>query len=213
MTSSPTHGRRATTVGRGDRSIWYYLGISLSAALLVAVAALAVVIIVIPKVTGSIPMTVLTSSMEPSLPPGTLIIVKPIDPADIVIGDAITYQITSGEHAVITHRVIAIETSTDGSRTFILKGDNNSDADPDPILPLQVQGKVWYSVPYLGWVNNLFGGPNRDWIVPALAIALFGYAGFTVASAVASRLRRKRSASTDVPTESSAGQLGARDLP
>lgn len=213
MTSSPTHGRRATTVERGDRSIWYYLGISLSAALLVAVGALAIVIIVIPKVTGSIPMTVLTSSMEPSLPPGTLIIVKPIDTADIVIGDAITYQITSGEHAVITHRVIAIETSTDGSRTFILKGDNNSDADPDPILPLQVQGKVWYSVPYLGWVNNLFGGPNRDWIVAALAIALFGYAGFTIASSVASRLRTKRSASTDVPAESSAVQLGARDLP
>ena len=173
-----------------ERSFWYYLGVALSAALLVIVLGLAAAIIVIPKASGSIPLTVLTSSMEPGLPPGTLVIVRPIDPDDIVIGNVVTYQIRSGEPDVITHRVIEINTSTDGSRSFVFKGDNNSDADPEAILPLQIKGDVWYSIPYVGWVNNAINGSNRTWIVPIIAVGLFAYAGFTVISAIMSRKRR-----------------------
>ena len=174
-----------------ERSLWYYLAVALSAALLVIVLALAAVIIVIPKVSGSLPLTVLTSSMEPGLPPGTLIIVRPIDPRDIVIGNVVTYQIRSGEPDVITHRVTEINTSTDGSRSFTLQGDNNSDPDPDPVLPLQIKGDVWYSIPYVGWVNAAINGSNRSWIVPIVATALFAYAGFTVVSAIIARKRRR----------------------
>ena len=46
----------------------------------------------------------LTSSMEPGLPPGTLVIVKPIDPVDVRIGTVITYQLESGKPTVVTHR-------------------------------------------------------------------------------------------------------------
>ena len=91
-----------------EKTVWHYLGVSLSAALLVLVIALAALVIVIPKVAGAIPMTVLTSSMEPGLPPGTLIIVKPIDPAALAINDVATYQIESGKRGVITHRIVAI---------------------------------------------------------------------------------------------------------
>ncbi|WP_309621159.1 signal peptidase I [Salinibacterium sp.] len=173
-----------------ERSLWYYLGVGLSAAMLIIVVTLAVMIILIPKASGSIPLTVLTSSMEPGLPPGTLIIVRPIDPENIVIGTVVTYQIRSGEPDVITHRVMEINTSTDGSRSFIFKGDNNSDPDPDPVLPLQIKGDVWYSIPWVGWVNTAINGSNRPWIVPVVAAALFGYAGFTVVSAISSRRRR-----------------------
>lgn len=175
-----------------ERSLLYYLGLMLSAVLLLFVVGLALMLIVVPKVTGSIPLTVLTSSMEPGLPPGTLVIVKPIDPKDIVIGDIVTYQIESGVPGVITHRVIDIATSSNGDRTFIFQGDNNDAPDENPVLPVQIQGKVWYSIPYAGYLNSTVNGSNRSWIIPVIAGALFVYATYMIVSGIYSAYRVRR---------------------
>ena len=188
-------GRRSSATGAvGPRGLLHYLGVGLSAGLLAFVLLVGVLVIVVPAATGSTPMTVLTSSMEPTYPPGTLIIVKPIDSQDIRIGDPITYQIKSGEEAVVTHRVIAITSSTDGSTTFTTQGDNNGAPDAAAVIPEQVKGKVWYSVPWIGYLNNLVNGTNRGWIVPAIAIGLFLYAGYMVASGLASAVKKRREA-------------------
>lgn len=177
-----------------EKSLWHYLGLVLSAAALLLVIALAVMLIVVPKATGSIPLTVLTSSMEPGLPPGTLIIVRPVDPNDLRLGDVITYQIHSGRPGVITHRIIAINASSSGDRTFELKGDNNSQADADAIIAEQIQGRLWYSVPLLGHVNNAVNGENRAWIIPVGAVLLFSYAGYMVASGALAAVKKRRAA-------------------
>ena len=176
----------------GSKSLWHYLRVAISASLLILVLALAAAVIVVPAVTHSIPLTVLTSSMEPTLPPGTLVIVRPVEPADIRIGDAVTYQIRSGEPEVITHRVIAITQGVDGFRSFTLQGDNNAAPDPDPVQEVQVQGRVWYSVPYLGWVNSAVNGENRSWIVPAVAGLLLAYAAWMVVSGIVAGRRAAR---------------------
>ena len=182
-----TRSRRALRT----RGLLYYIGLGLSAGLLGLLALIGALVIVIPAVTGSTPMTILTGSMQPTYPPGTLIIVKPIETADIRIGDPITYQIESGKPDVVTHRVIAIAT-TDGETTFTTKGDNNSAADAKPVQPLQVRGTVWYAVPYIGYVNTIVNGDNRSWIVPLSAVALFAYAGWMLASGIAQSVRRRR---------------------
>jgi signal peptidase len=176
------------------KSLWYYLRVAISASLLILVLALAAAVIVVPAVTHSIPLTVLTSSMEPSLPPGTLVIVQPVEPADIRIGDAVTYQIRSGEPEVITHRVIAITQGVDGSLAFTLQGDNNASPDADPVQEVQVQGRVWYSVPYLGWVNSTVNGENRSWIIPIAAGVLLCYAVWMVISGIVGSRRKAREA-------------------
>jgi signal peptidase len=175
------------------RGLWYYLGVSLSTVLLLAVLTIAMLVIVIPKATGALPMTVLTSSMEPGLPAGTLIIVKPIDPDALAIGDVATYQIQSGKRGVITHRIIAINLLADGERSFLFQGDNNSAID-DPVRSVQIQGKLWYAIPLLGWVNNVVNGENRSWIMPVAASLLFAYAGYSVASAIAESVKKRRKA-------------------
>lgn len=182
-----SEAKRTAPVERGPL---HYIGLGLSGALLLLVIALAVIVIVIPRASGSIPLTVLTGSMAPGLPPGTLIVVQPVDVDDLAVGDVITYQIRSGDPAVITHRVIAINASTTGERTFETKGDNNSDADPDPVSAIQVQGKVWYSVPLVGFANNAVNGENRAWIVPGIAVLLIAYAGYMIASGVPSAVRK-----------------------
>jgi signal peptidase len=176
------------------KGLGHYLLVSLSAAALLLMLALAAAVIVVPAMTKSVPMTVLTSSMEPKLPPGTLLIVKPVDVNDIRVGDVITYQIRSGEPDVITHRVIAVTTSTTGERLFTLQGDNNGSPDPDPIRAVQVQGRLWYSVPYIGWVNTWVNGENRAWIIPLVAGGLFAYAVWMVISGIIGNRKKKRNA-------------------
>lgn len=52
----------------GARAVVHAVVLGVSTGLLLLVAALAVVLIVVPKATGSMPLTVLTQSMEPTLP-------------------------------------------------------------------------------------------------------------------------------------------------
>jgi len=177
------------------RGVLYYLGLGLSAGLLAFLLLVGALVIAIPALSGATPMTILTSSMQPTYPPGTLIIVKPVEPDEIRIGDAITYQLESGKPEVVTHRVISIAAGDDG-KTFVTQGDNNAIADAEAVLPVQVRGAVWYSVPYIGFANTVVNGEARAWIVPALAVLLFGYAGYMFASGVHQSMRRRRRAVT-----------------
>ena len=176
------------------RGLMYYLGLGVSAGVLAIVVLVGVLVIAIPVFSGSTPMTVLTSSMEPTYPPGTLIIVKPIEPEAVRIGDALTYQIESGKPAVVTHRVTEVQNSTSGELAFITKGDNNSQADELPVRPVQIKGTVWYSIPWIGYVNNIINGDARSWIVPLIATLLLLYAGYAFASGIVTTARKRRRA-------------------
>ena len=188
-----------------ETSMWGYLRVTISAVLLMLMIALGFAVIVVPAITKSVPLTVLTSSMEPGLPPGTLVIVRPVAPADIRMGDVVTYQIRSGEPGVITHRIIAVTTTASGERSFTLQGDNNGAPDPDPVREVQVQGRVWYALPYLGWVNNAMGGDARNTVVPIAAAALLLYAAWTILSGLLGRKKAQR----DADDEPRADAVGA----
>lgn len=181
----------------GGRKILRFLGLALSIALAFGVATLAVLVLVIPMLWGGVPLTVLTNSMSPGMPPGTLVVVFPVDVDDVHIGDVITYQIASGEPAVITHRVIGVTSPDDDGPRFVLKGDNNATPDPDPIRAVQVQGRVAYSLPYLGWVNSTVNGEYRWLIIGLGAGGLFAYAAWNIISGIHdTRQRREANSAT-----------------
>ncbi|MEO6117097.1 MAG: signal peptidase I [Pseudolysinimonas sp.] len=202
MTSIANRPLGSTTRRSGARAahkkkgVLHYLGVGLSFGLLALVALIAVLVIALPMVTKSTPYTVLTSSMTPNYPAGTLVIVKPTDVQQIRIGDVITYQLVSNQPAVVTHRVIQIVEPTTPSDTesFITKGDANSLADAKPVKPVQVRGVVWYAVPYIGWVNNVINGDARNVLVPIVAAGLFLFAGYMGASTIVERRRKARAA-------------------
>ncbi|MFC5503615.1 signal peptidase I [Lysinimonas soli] len=175
----------------------HYVGVGLSLGLMGLVALIAVLVIALPMVSHATPYTVLTSSMTPSYPAGTLVVVKSVDVHQIRLGDVMTYQIKSGQPEVVTHRVIRIiePTTPGGEPSFITKGDANSLPDSPAVKPVQVRGVVWYAVPYIGWVNNVVNGGLRNVIVPLVAGVLFLYAGFMIASGLV-EARRRRAART-----------------
>lgn len=166
------------------------IALGLSGGFLALVVLLAAAVIVVPLATGSIPLTVLTSSMEPKLPPGTLVIVKPTPVNEIRVGDVMTYQLYSGRPEVVTHRVVERIVATDGTTSFITQGDANAVPDQNPVQEVQVRGTVWYSVPLLGWVNTWLTGERRATVVPILAGLLFLYAAWMLVAGFRDRRRK-----------------------
>lgn len=147
-----------------------------TAGLLGLVLLLALIVIVIPRIVGGVPLTVLSGSMEPVLPVGSLAVVLPVEAEDVRIGDVITYLPHPDDPTAITHRVLAITHRADGGLTFTTQGDANSAPDA-PVQDFQVRAKVWYSVPWLGDVNDIVNGNARGPIVVGSALSFFLWAG------------------------------------
>jgi len=76
-----------------------------------------------------------TGSMLPVLGSGAFALqIVPLKPDDIQVGDIVSYHY---DGRIIIHRVI--ETGSDESgRYFITKGDNNPEADPEPVRFSQI---------------------------------------------------------------------------
>lgn len=172
-------------------------GVSYIALCLTVLAALALVIV--PMVTGSQTYSVLTSSMAPKYAPGTFLVVKPVPFEELRVGDVITYQIESGKPAVITHRISSISATQTGERQFITKGDNNDIEDERPVTELQVRGKLFYAVPYVGFVANSLGNSDRGTAAQWGAVALMGYGVVSLVSGVLAKKRGKDSQDNSGP--------------
>jgi signal peptidase I len=160
----------------------------IAAGLVLAVA------VVVPRLTGATPYTVLTGSMTPSYPPGTLVVVRPTPVEQIAVGDVVTYQLSSGDPTVVTHRVVSTGTDTVTGQTFLrTQGDANASPDTAPVAPVQVRGTVWYAVPYVGKVTTLLTGHDRQLAVDVVAGLLLVYA------AVVLGRRRRMPVELDAP--------------
>lgn len=156
------------------------------------VAAAALVLgVLVPRVAGATPYVVLTDSMEPSLPVGTLVVSRPVEPEEIRTGSVVTYQLRSGQEQLVTHRVVGIGMTVGGERTYLTQGDANGVPDAKPVRDVQVRGALWYQVPYLGHLAGAFTG-QREAIGTVVAVLLFGYAGWQVLRAVRERQAREQ---------------------
>lgn len=172
----------------------------LSSFALVAIVMVALVMIVVPLAINATPFTVLTGSMRPTMPPGTLVVTRTV-PADVIdIGDVVTYQLHSNQPEVVTHRVVGVGFTGEGERLFVTRGDANN-VDDDPVRAVQVRGVVAYHVPYLGYVNTWVGINRPGWLLKAVAGALILYGLVLVGAGARDRLRRKRSDRTATATE------------
>jgi signal peptidase len=149
-----------------------------------------VALILVPKLTGSRPLTVLTGSMSPEYPAGDVIVVRPADTEDLRIGDVITFQAESGNPELTTHRIVGAVLTAEGMQ-YRTRGDANGADDSVPVRPEQVRGEVWYSVPKLGYVATWASGATVRTIVDVAAAGLLLYGGFLLTSGMLDRRRRK----------------------
>ena len=99
------------------------------------------------RVSGLSTFVVTGGSMEPSIHKGSLVLVQPVSPSVVKVGDVITFQ---QYEQMTTHRVTRISDTTVGLG-FTTKGDANVIADPeDKTFPGQV-GIVRAGLPVVGY--------------------------------------------------------------
>jgi signal peptidase len=157
---------------------------------ILGIAAVVTIAVLIPRVTGAMPYVVLTGSMRPTMPPGTMVVVKPVKRGDVSVGDVVTYQLKSGEPAVVTHRVVAMG-SFRHEPIFQTKGDANDVADERWVRQVQIKGVKWYAVPYLGYVTAAITGEQRRTALITIVTVLFGYAAYMFISAGRDRMGKR----------------------
>lgn len=99
-----------------------------------------------PILLGYHPMVVLSGSMEPTYPVGSIIYYQKCTFEELEEGDPLTFY--AGE-ALVTHRITTVNAI---SRTVITKGDNNETEDPVPVEEEKIVGKATrFSIPYGGY--------------------------------------------------------------
>ena len=115
--------------------------------LLIAAVVLVCLPLTVPRLMGYDVYAIVSGSMEPEIPTGSLVYAKGTEPEAGEPGDVIVFYGGVDADAVITHRVV----ENDGSgKRFITKGDANEGNDVTPIPYEQLLGRVAYTVPVLG---------------------------------------------------------------
>lgn len=116
--------------------------------------------------------TVLSPSMEPDYPTGSLVYVKAVDSAMLKVNDVITFRLSGSTTA--THRIIELVPDENDPETirFRTKGDNNAIADTTLVEYQNVIGKVIFCVPLLGYIAMYIQHPPGMFIVIALGVTI-----------------------------------------
>lgn len=100
--------------------------------------------------------TIATGSMEPVYNINDVILVKDTDPSTLKKGDDIAYlgNRDAVKGLIVTHRIIRMETFSDGKVHYTLKGVNNKYEDPS-ITEDQILGKVVGKLPVVNFINHV----------------------------------------------------------
>jgi signal peptidase len=135
---------------------------------------------------GIQPLKVLSGSMEPNIPVGSLLYITKADPDELKVGDPITFQIASAVEApnsiakdpdqvgLCTHRIVDIIRDEDGRLWFRTKGDANDVSDAY-IAANRIEGVYLCHIPVFGYVAHFVQTPPGSYvtIMIALLVILF----------------------------------------
>lgn len=122
---------------------------------LVAAIALVAALLVGVRLVGLTPFVVLSGSMEPAYPTGSLIYVKKVPAENIRVGDPITFVLNE-DLVVATHRVVEIDSV---SQRFTTKGDANDVVDGTPVHFNNLLGSPVFCIQYLGYLSDYLTHP------------------------------------------------------
>ena len=154
---------------------------AVGAVLLAAVALLAISATVAPRFMGLQSYAIVSGSMEPAFPVGSLVYAEAAEPEALAVGDVAVFW-RNGD--VVIHRV---EENHPEDGELITRGDANDGIDAHPALYENVVGRAVAQVPGIGYfVMALASLPGKlvlGWVV------LMGAAFCIVGTAIASLAR------------------------
>lgn len=158
---------------RGAHRVFGAIWNALTTILVTAVVILAICLVGV-RIFGLTPFTILSGSMEPMYPVGSLIYVKEVDPESVEVGDSITF-VLNADLVVATHQVWEID---EENGCFYTQGianiaeDGSIIHDASPVLFENLIGKPVFCIPYLGYFANYVTTAPGMYIAIAAAVII-----------------------------------------
>lgn len=130
------------------------------------------VLLTVGRFVGVHVFTVLSGSMEPTYPTGSMIVVRPVKTEQLDTGDIITYVVS--DNTLVTHRIAGIvpDETDPGVVRFRTKGDANNTEDMLLVHQNNVVGSPFFCIPYVGYVVNFIRRPPGIYVAVAGASLL-----------------------------------------
>lgn len=179
------------------RRIWDII----STVLVVLVVLLAVALVGV-RLVGIQTYAVVSGSMEPLYPTGSLLYVRKVDPADLKVGDSITFLLD--EDTVATHQIVEILPDEEDAEVlrFRTKGIANETPDGEPVHCNNIIGKPLFAIPYMGYFAYAIQNP------PGLYLAIGGAAILIVLAFLPDLLKDEKKGKAKLPEQNGDSDQG-----
>lgn len=128
--------------------------ISTIGTIILIVAIVACLGLTVPRFAGIDQYVVVSGSMEPEIPVGSMVYSAQTDPSTLEAGDVIVFNTDEADGTPVTHRVVENHVA-DGE--VITKGDANEQNDLSPVVYANILGKLVLHIPVLGFVAAPLG--------------------------------------------------------
>ncbi len=122
---------------------------------------------------------VLTGSMEPTYPTGSLIYVKAVDASTLRVNDVITFSLSP--NVIATHRIVELVPDENNPSVvrYRTKGDANNSVDASLVSAGNIIGKVVFSVPQLGYIASYIQSPPGIYVAIAVSALMIVFVFIT----------------------------------
>jgi len=154
----------------------------ISVLIVIALLSPILICVVAPFFVGGFFSVIMSGSMEPAIPVGSIVVVKKVNPEDVKVGDVIAFE--TGESRTM-HRVVE-KVVENGSFYLRTKGDANEDPDPWIVKPEDICGALMLTMPYYGYLLHFAGTPI------GFALFILVPAIILIANEVRNILRRRK---------------------
>ena len=144
----------------------------------------------LPRLFGLEIYSVISPSMAPALPEGSLIYTRQLPPEEVQAGDVIAFL---SDGTVVTHRVVRNRT-VEGD--FLTKGDANDENDPEPASYGALIGKLVFQLPWIGSLLAVYSS-----LTGKVYIFMLAMSGFLL-TVLARRMRERAEKTVDAGSES-----------
>jgi signal peptidase len=136
---------------------------------------LAILLLVLPRVLGYQPYVITGDSMKGAISRGSLIYAEPVSLDRLRVDDIITFA-PPGMDEPVTHRIVSLRRSPDGTLRIRTRGDNVGMRDPWTVVPQTAElPRYVVAIPWVGYAIAALSLPMVRillFVVPAALVAL-----------------------------------------
>jgi len=151
-------------------AVWAREAIDAALVLVVVICLFTIALGRVLPLTGRTTLVVAGGSMEPAISLGSAIVVEPVDPGTLAVGDVVSLRSGPGR-AIFSHRVIRVVVR-DGTTWVETKGDANAAADPSLTPASNVIGRATLTIPNAGYLIALLSSLHGIVFVVSLGLVL-----------------------------------------